>query len=444
MNMKKTLMAAVALMGGVAMAADSTYSFTYQAALRDEHGLVISNGMSVARNHTVTLRLWDAPTDGNVLWGRTYNVYTDEMGLFNLEVTDTAGSRSPDAPVNAALESVFTNRLAGAVYIGLFVKGSSGEIVPRQRLFAVPFAAVANDVRKISGDVTVGGKITMKDNKGKYVEISATGISQGGSGSSSFQNVAANGEISASGVITAGGGLAVNGGTVSIKPDAMLDRKLTVKGATELNGGVTVSGGDLAVAAGNKVTVGGSDLLPVPVGGIILWTKAELPDKTHWAICNGQTVYGITTPDLRGRFVVGANNGATGMSGAFTSTTYNPDTSANRTGGEERHQLAAGEMPAHMHLYVAESQLNDRLGENGDWGSNALRYKIGKRYTSNIGSHPRFGYQWNSGNDQMTILETGVTGGDGTKSGNYPAEGHATSHENRPPYYALYYIMRVK
>lgn len=190
MNMKKTLMAAVALMGGVAMAADSTYSFTYQAALRDEHGLVISNGMSVARNQTVTLRLWDAPTDGNVLWGRTYNVYTDEMGLFNLEVTDTAGSRSADAPVNAALESVFTNRLAGAVYIGLFVKGSSGEIVPRQRLFAVPFAAVANDVRKISGDVTVGGRIKLMEKDGKGVIISASGIEQTSTDKSIFASSA--------------------------------------------------------------------------------------------------------------------------------------------------------------------------------------------------------------------------------------------------------------
>lgn len=406
MNMKKTLMAAVALMGGVAMAADSTYSFTYQAALRDEHGLVISNGTAVARNQTVTLRLWDAPTGGNLLWGRTYNVYTDETGLFNLEVTDTAGSRADDAPESATLEGVFAKNKAGGVYIGLFVSGSSGEIVPRQRLFAVPFAAVANDVRKISSDIEVGGKITMKDNKGKCVEISATGISQGGSGSSSFQNVAANGEISASGVITAGGGLAVNGGTVSIKPDATLDRKLTVKGATALNGGVTVSGGDLAVAAGNKVTIGGSDLLPVPVGGIILWTKAELPDTTHWAICNGQTVYGVTTPDLRGRFVVGANNGATGMSGASTSTTYNPDSEPNRTGGEERHSLTISEIPAHSH--------NVQYNRWHDIKADADRDR------------------------QMDKL------GEGSGYCRTLPEGGNQSHENRPPYYALYYIMRVK
>ena len=405
MKMKTTLTVLAALAASFVMAADSTYSFTYQAALRDEHGLVISNGTAVARNQTVTLRLWDAPTGGNLLWGRTYNVYTDETGLFNLEVTDTAGSRADDAPESATLEGVFAKNKAGGVYIGLFVSGSSGEIVPRQRLFAVPFAAVANDVRQISGDVSVGGNITMMKGSNKGLVISSSGIAQQ-SGSSTFQDVVANGAVNASGAITAGGGLAVNGGTVSIKPDATLDRKLTVKGATALNGGVTVSGGDLAVAAGNKVTVGGSDLLPVPVGGIILWTKAELPDTTHWAICNGQTVYGVTTPDLRGRFVVGANNGATGMSGASTSTTYNPDSEPNRTGGEERHTLTTSEMPAHSH-YVQYNRWHD-IKADADRDRQMDKLGEGSGYCRTL------------------------------------PEGGNQSHENRPPYYALYYIMRVK
>ena len=429
MNMKKTLMAAVALLGGIAMAADSTYSFTYQAALRDERGHVISNGTAVVRNQTVSLRLWDAPTGGNLLWGRTYNVYTDETGLFNLEVSDGSGSKTDDAPADASLEGVFARNPAGGVYIGLFVSGSAGEIVPRQRLFAVPFAAVANDVRKISGDVTVGGNITMMKGSNKGLVISSSGISQQ-SGSSAFQDVVANGTVNASGTITAGGGLVVNGGTVNIKPDAALEGKLTVKGATTLNGGVTVSGGDLAVAAGKKVTVGGSDLLPVPVGGIILWSKAELPDTTHWAICNGQTVNGVATPDLRGRFVVGANNGVTGKSGASTSTTYDPESAANRTGGEERHSLTKGEMPNHYHYHPNDVRASGFVGGYNAGGGDARYIQGGDGYKS-------------GGDDDARIMRTGTAGGDSSMT-NEGTDGYASAHENRPPYYALYYIMRVR
>ena len=436
MNMKKTLMAAVALLGGIAMAADSTYSFTYQAALRDEHGLVISNGMSVARNQTVTLRLWDAPTGGNVLWGRTYNVYTDETGLFNLEVTDTAGSRSADAPTNAALESVFTNKLAGTVYIGLFVKGSSGEIVPRQRLFAVPFAAVANDVRKISGDITVGGQIKMMGKDGTGITISAEGINHTSAKPSVFQDITANGAVTTIGAITSGGGLVVNGGTVSIKPDVTLDRKLTVSGSTKLTGGitggVTVNDGDVALDAGRKVTVGGSEVVPVPVGGVIMWTKTTPPEggswsgykSAHWAICNGQN----GTPDLRGRFVVGANNDTTGKKSDFS--TYSPDpNSTTKTGGSQSVTLNESQMPVHSHYY-----LQDRDAGPGE-DSSYYSYNYGS-----MSSYSSICTGWSSYSGSGSIWQTGTAGGNSKVT----AKGTSTSsHENRPPYYALYYIMRI-
>lgn len=403
MKMKTALTALVALASTIVLAADDTYSFTYQAALRDEHGSVISNGTAVARNQTVTLRLWDAPTGGNLLWGRTYNIYTDETGLFNLEVSDASGSAAPDAPEGATLEGVFARCPAGRVYVGLFVNGSSGEIVPRQRLFAVPFAAVANDVRQISGDITVGGIIRMSDG----VVITKDGISQE-RGSSIFQDVTANGAVNVSGQIKSGGGLVVNGGEVTIEPAATFKLKLTVSGQAVLNGGATVSGGDLAVASGNTLTVGGEEVIPVPIGGIIMWTKSTLPDQTHWAVCNGQTVNGVTTPDLRGRFVVGANNGTTGKNGSFS--TYDPGASdSTLKGGEERHALSIGEMPKHNHSYNFTGADLD-----SGWDGDNYFYNQSEKYSGNTN----------------------------TKYTNY--EGGGQSHENRPPYYSLYYIMRVR
>lgn len=50
----------------------------------------------------------------------------------------------------------------------------------------------------------------------------------------------------------------------------------------------------------------------IPIGGIIMWSGNENTiDTTHWAICNGQTVNGHTTPDLRGRFIMSSTYGET-------------------------------------------------------------------------------------------------------------------------------------
>ena len=465
----------VAALGCAALAADRdpVYSFTYQAALRDEVGNVISNGGAVVRNHELVVRLWDNATGGNLLWGRHFTVFTDETGLFNLEVHDNGGALVADDgnPSYTTLENALSANAAGSVYIGIKVVGSDNEISPRQKMFAVPYAGVANEARKLRGDVTVDGTLTVTvADKTSEVKITSDGISQS-SGSSVFNNLQVNDSVDASslevknnsvftGAATFGGSVAVGSKNAPVASFTVASKDFGVDG----NGNTTVGGtltvdGDATVEGKLKagsLEVNNAALVPVPVGGIIMWTKAESPDGQgwatsknggYWAVCNGKNgdggtkINGITIPDLRGRFIVGAspsndpNDRGDGLS--------HYDLGAN-TAGVERVSLLEAQIPAHKHLYVAEALLNDRLGENSEWGSNDLRYKIGKIHTTNIGPHPRFGYQWNSGNDQMSIVETGITGGDGTKSGNYLAEGHAAEHENRPPYYALIYIIRVR
>jgi hypothetical protein len=56
-----------------------------------------------------------------------------------------------------------------------------------------------------------------------------------------------------------------------------------------------------------------------PVGTILGWDKETVPDG--WALCNGQTVNTITTPDLRDKFIRGASD----------------DTDCNTTGGASEH-----------------------------------------------------------------------------------------------------------
>lgn len=351
--MKKLMVAVVAMILSNSLFADS-YAFTYQAALRDEHGNVLE-----ARNHNVNIRLWDAPTGGeSPLWSRSFSVMTDANGVFNLVVSDEGGIvAGEEATSEVSLSSVMVDHEAGDLYIGLEVVGSAGEIVPRQRLFAVPFAGVANDVRRISKDVNVGGVITLGTNGS--VRVTQDGILQK-DGSSEFNKLTAN---------------TISAGT------------LTVSTAVTVNGTMTVNS-NLAVANGKKLTVGGLEMIPVPVGGIIMWTQPTMPSD-NWAICDGQ--HG--TPDLRDRFIVGAGS------------KYD----AGATGGAESVTLTSSQIPSHSHSYSVYAQAYKSSRMTGQECSNWAQ-------STEKGVQTRY---------------TNTTGG-------------GKSHENRPPYYALYYIMRVK
>ena len=124
-------------------------------------------------------------------------------------------------------------------------------------------------------------------------------------------------------------------------------------------------------------------------GMIILWSGASDNIPTGFALCDGNN----GTPNLSGRFVVGfdASNG---------------DYDVDDTGGAESVTLTLNQIPAHKH---------DTTFDN-------------KKYFPGGGS---------------TSISFGGAGG-------YPADtfsmsnaGGGQSHENRPPFYALCYIMKT-
>ena len=379
----KFLIAAICGFALFGACAEGNYAFTYQAALKGEHGETLET-----RNHQVKLRLYTQASGGTAVWGRLCSVYTDANGLFNLEVSDASGSKI-DGVADNTLESVFTANAAGGVYVGLEVVGSAGEIVPRQRLFAVPFAAVANDVRAINHDISVTGNITVGSGSTGVV-ITPSGIDQK-SGTGSFADLEVNGSASIVGTATIAGGLTVNGGKTEFKSD-------------------------VNVASGNTLSIAGSEVVPVPVGGIIMWTKAALPDNEHWAICNGQN----GTPDLRNRFVVGSAD-ASGL---------------GKTGGAETVTLSENQIPAHRHLYAGDDQLEGL--EGGDLNDAASctvrRYGTDRKYDA---------YSERNGNSGVYYTSVNTAAIGSGSAGAHPINATA-SHENRPPFYSLYFIMRIK
>lgn len=119
----------------------------------------------------------------------------------------------------------------------------------------------------------------------------------------------------------------------------------------------------------------------LPIGSIVIWSGTIVSIPTGWQLCDGTN----GTLDLRDRFIVGAGK------------SY----SVGATGGEAMHTLTIVEMPPHIH--------------------NMEGFQIGSRWGA---EHPTF-----------------IPGGAGISTG---SAGGGQAHENRPPYYALCFIMKTQ
>ncbi|MEP1577705.1 MAG: hypothetical protein ABJJ87_01820, partial [Lentilitoribacter sp.] len=155
------------------------------------------------------------------------------------------------------------------------------------------------------------------------------------------------------------------------------------------------SNGNVAMQENLSVKGEISGIGMVPPGGIVMQTGSTVGryDKTGlgiagtsyegWAICNSQN----GTPDLRGRFVLGCNDA----------------TPAGTKGGEENVTLTIEQMPSHTHNYT---------------------------YTNPAGKTTNSLYSGDYWAPTYSETPTTATGGD-------------QPHTNMPPYYALYFIMRL-
>jgi len=156
-----------------------------------------------------------------------------------------------------------------------------------------------------------------------------------------------------------------------------------------INSAGTILGASLSVSGNinttsGKIQEGGNPL--IPSGCIIMWYGVSIPGG--WRICDG----GGGTPDLRSRFIVGVGPG------------YN----LGDTGGAASVTLTTAQIPSHTHQVGFNIYGDDSGGANNcdDWNLADKNGCIGKTYTT-----------------------TPV--------------GEGQSHENRPPYFALYYIMKL-
>ena len=129
----------------------------------------------------------------------------------------------------------------------------------------------------------------------------------------------------------------------------------------------------------------------IPTGGIIMWSGATSAIPSGWVLCDGQN----STPDLRNKFIVGANDS--------TGDTAYPGVSVGATGGQ-----ADAIVPNHTHPTTFD----------------------GKKYFPGGGS---------------TSVSFGGAGGYPADvfSMSNPTNGETLTNKNLPPYYALAYIMKT-
>jgi len=167
----------------------------------------------------------------------------------------------------------------------------------------------------------------------------------------------------------------------------------------------------------------------VPTGAILMWSGSPTALPTGWALCDGNTYLSngvwYTTPNLRGRFIVGYDSGAaTGPAvAANDGTTQNYGTVGN-TGGETGHLLTSGEsgLPAHTHTTNPHNHGYYDNMTTADADRGAL----------SGGAADANEYEQYRGTDNATVTVNAVA-----------AQNASVVHENRPPYFVLAFIIKL-
>ena len=176
----------------------------------------------------------------------------------------------------------------------------------------------------------------------------------------------------------------------------------------------------------------------LPSGIIAMWSGVADAIPSGCLLCDGSN----NTPDLRNRFIVGAGSsysvGNTGGSDSVTLTT------AQMPSHNHGHSLSAASGGSHTHdnsFSISMHGLNIKTRGHGSGtsytsvatgGAAGSPTSVGKTVANLTvsGSGSLSGYIYSGGSHSHSI------------SGSISSAGSGTAHENRPPYYALCFIMK--
>lgn len=347
-------------------------------------------------------------------------------------------------------------------------------IIPQQKESeAIPYADGGSDEQyidyyaEVSNSSSTSGAIIYDSSLGSFPNLASAwfnnySVSKTMSGQS-IADLSLTNSLSVSGTLSASNGVTIDSGTSVTKSGSTLQLKINGFIYTfSANGVISIanSSGTTLFTFGNgsgygTVTFKNLDVTRIdtgalyingvdiskqfaPFGIVQMWAGkvSSIPDGYH--LCDGSelstttyadlyavlgTTFGGSSgkfklPDLRSKFIVGYNP---------SESDYN---AMAKTGGEKQHYLSTSEMPLHSHQFDDYYFLEDSAWFNSTeknksvYGNKILisstRSKVGSGSTD-------------TNNDTM-LFYTHSTYGEGT----------GDAHENRPPYFTLAYIMRIK
>ncbi len=162
----------------------------------------------------------------------------------------------------------------------------------------------------------------------------------------------------------------------------------------------------LEVAGEVKSLSNGTTYYMVPRGAIVMWSGPLADIPPGWALCDGNN----GTPDLRDRFIVSAGGGY----------------AVGATGGQNQVALGINEIPSHAHSVSIANDGSHKHTLYGTWQT------TGGGWITFMGT--------TASPQSLEVIDNGGTHSHACTIGN---NGGGLQHENRPPYFALAFIMKL-
>ena len=189
------------------------------------------------------------------------------------------------------------------------------------------------------------------------------------------------------------------------------------------------------------------DAAPIPKGGIIMWAGAVNNIPKGWRLCDGSNENGVTVPDLRERFIVGAGGknvthpvGGSPLDGHNVNDTGGKRTHNHNNGKTGEHALTINQMPSHNH--VNDNYLSGRFRYLAGWSRSSAATGIPSGWETVTADDNNDG-----GTPEMFIDASNTNRVDQTEiqsEGGGKKHCHSIASANHmPPYYALAFIIYV-